>query len=160
MASIINYIKNPGGEKMKRKLILSLFLFGVSFLLKDIVLADHYDNSPVIKRYQGISVAESEKATLSWIEEEQGDTSKLLAIAHENDKLKVISEDEKLGVTFIDDLAGHNIVMVQGKGELLLLTYSYMDDGKPYNLLEFKVEDKIVSMEQFNYVKSLITERV
>lgn len=145
---------------MKRKLILSLFLLGVSILLKDIVLADHRDNSPAIKRYERISVVESKKATLSWIEEEQGDISELLTVAHGSERLKVLSEDERVGVTFIDDLSGNNIVMIQGKGEVLLLTYSKADVEKPYNLLEFKVEDEVVSMEQFNYVKSLIFPRV
>lgn len=145
---------------MKRKLILSLFLLGVSILLKDIVLADHRDNSPAIKRYERISVVESKKATLSWIEEEQGDISELLTVAHGSERLKVLSEDERVGVTFIDDLSGNNIVMIQGKGEVLLLTYSKGDVEKPYNLLEFKVEDEVVSMEQFNYVKSLIFPRV
>ncbi len=145
---------------MKRKLILSLFLLGVSLLIKDIVLADHKGNSPAIKRYEGISVAESKKTILSWIEEEQGDISELLTVAHESEKLKVISEDEVLGVALIDDLSGNNIVMVQGRGEALLLTYSKGEVERPYNLLEFKVEDEVVSMEQFEYIKSLITKRV
>lgn len=145
---------------MKRKLILSLFLLGVSILLKDIVMADHRDNAPAIKRYERISVVESKKAILSWIEEEQGDISELLTVAHGSERLKVLSEDERVGVTLIDDLSGNNIVMIQGKGEVLLLTYSKGDVEKPYNLLEFKVEDEVVSMEQFNYIKSLISSRV
>jgi hypothetical protein len=154
---IIKQIKNLGGiRKMKRKLILSLFLLGVSLLLKDIVLADHRDNSPAIKRYERISVVESKKAILSWIE----DTSELLTVARESERLKVLSEDERMGVTLIDDLSGNNIVMVQGRGEVLLLTYSRRDVEKPYNLLQFKVEDEVVSMEQFNYIKSLISPRV
>ncbi|GLI55311.1 hypothetical protein PM10SUCC1_08250 [Propionigenium maris DSM 9537] len=145
---------------MKRKLILSLFLLGVSLLLKDIVLADHETNSPAIKRYQGISLVETERATLSWIEEEQGNISELLKIAYGSGRLKVLSEAEELGVTLMDDLSGNNIVMVQGRGEVLLLTYSKKGVEKPYNLLEFKVEDAVVSMEQFNYIKSLITIRI
>lgn len=145
---------------MKRKLILSLFLLGVSLLLKNIALADHQDNSPAIKRYQGISVVESRKATLSWIDEEQGDVTGLLALAQGSERLKVLLKNEEQGVTLIDDLSGNNIVMVQGRGEVILLTYSKKDVEKPYNLLEFKVEDEVVSVKQFNYIKTLISTRV
>jgi len=145
---------------MKRKLLLSLFLLSLSVFLKDIVFADHQDDSPSIKKYDNISIVESKKASLSWMAENKVDTSKLFTTGKESNKLEVLSENEELGVILLDDNFGNNIVMVKGRGELLLLTYSKEEIERPYNLLEFKVEDEIVSMEQFNYIKSLISAKV
>lgn len=145
---------------MKRKLLLSLFLLSLSVFLKDIALADHQDDSPSIKKYDNISIVESEKATLSWMDENKIDISKLVNTSRGSDRLEVLSESEELGILLLDDKSGNNIVMIQGEGELLLLTYSKRDVEKPYNLLEFKVEDSIISMDQFYYVKSLISRRV
>lgn len=145
---------------MKRKLLLSLFLLSLSVFLKDITFADHQDDSPSIKRYKRISMVESEKATLSWVAEDKVDTSKLLNTSRGSDRLEVLSENEDLGILLLDDKSGNNIVVIQGEGELLLLTYSKGDVEKPYKLLEFKVEDNIISTDQFYYVKSLITARV
>ncbi len=144
---------------MKKKLLLSLFLLSLSVFLKDIALADHQDGSPTIKKYDNISIVESKKATLSWMDEDKVDASKLFNTSRGSDRLEVLSENEELGILLLDDLSGNNIVMIQGEGELLLLTYSKGDVKKSYNLLEFKVEDDIISMDQFFYVKSLISAR-
>lgn len=141
---------------MKRKLLLSLFLLSLSVFLKDIAFADHQDDFPGVKKYDKISVIETKKATLSWLSEDKVNTSKLFNTSKEGDKLKVLSENTELGIILLDDKSGNNTVMVKGKGELLLLTYSRGEVKRPYNLLEFKVEDSIVSVEQFNYIKSLI----
>ncbi len=145
---------------MKRKLLLSLFLLSLSVFLKDITFADHQDDSPSIKKYERISIVESRKATLSWMDEDKVGTSKLLNASRGSDRLEVLSENEELGILLLDDKSGNNIFMIQGEGELLLLTYSKTDVEKPYNLLEFKVEDNIISTDQFYYVKSLISARV
>ncbi len=145
---------------MKRKLLLSLFLLSLSVFLKDITFADHQDDSPSIKKYERISLVESGKATLSWMDEDKMATSSLINTSKGNDRLEVLSENEELGILLLDDKSGNNIVMIQGEGELLLLTYSKTDVEKPYNLLEFKLEDNIISTDQFYYVKSLISARV
>ncbi len=145
---------------MKRKLLLSLFLLSLSVFLKDIAFADHQDDSPSIKKYERISLVESKKATLSWMDEDKVDISKLINTSRGNNRLEVLSENEELGILLLDDKSGNNIVMIQGEGELLLLSYSKGDVKNPYNLLEFKVEDDVISMEQFYYVKSLVSARV
>ena len=145
---------------MKRKLLLSLFLLSLSVFLKDIAFADHQDDSPSIKKYERISLVESKKTTLSWMDDDKVDISKLINTSRGNNKLEVLSENEELGILLLDDKSGNNIVMIQGEGELLLLTYSKTDVKKPYNLLEFKVEDDIISTDQFYYVKSLVSTRV
>ena len=145
---------------MKRKLLLSIFLLGLSVFIKNIAFADQQEGISSVKNYDKISVVESKKATLSWMDKNRVDTSSLFTISMENDKLEVISNNEELGIVFLDDRSGNNIVMIQGMGEVLLLTYSKEEVKRPYNLLKFKVEDNIISRDQFNYIEDLVSTNI
>jgi len=145
---------------VKRKLLLSIFLLGLSVFIKNIAFADQQEGISSVKNYDKISVVESKKATLSWMDKNKVDTSNLFTISMENDKLEVISNNEELGIVLLDDMSGNNIVMIQGMGEVLLLTYSKEEVKRPYNLLKFKVEDNIISRDQFNYIEDLVSTNI
>ena len=142
---------------MKRKLLLSLFLFSLSIFIKNIAFADQQEDLPSVKKYDNISMVESKKATLSWMSQKKVDSSKLFTVSIESDKLELLSNNKELGIVFLGDRYGNNIIVIQGVSEVLLLTYSKEEVRRPYNLLEFKVEDHIVSKEQFNYIKDSIS---
>lgn len=141
---------------MKRKLLLSLFLLSLSVLIKLTVMADHQDDFSEIKRYEKVSVIEEGKVILSWVNNDKVDKADLYSAISASKKLSVISEDNRLGITFLNDLQGRTIAMIDGVEETILLSYITGEIKKPYNLLEFKLEDNLISKEQFNYIKDTI----
>lgn len=143
---------------MKKKLIISLAFLSISILLSSVNFRGNKRVSQPMKEYKNVSLVESKKALLTLIDNKKVDSLKIVNIAKTSDKLEFLSENDSLGVMQLDDLSGNNIILIQGKEELVMLTYSLLNIRKPYHLLKSLVNDKVISIEQYNYIKLLVSE--
>ena len=138
-----------------KKVIFSLFIFSISVLMGERVAADHQKDFPGIKTYENISVFHGRNVILSWIDNDVVSQKDILVSAG-SDRLEILWEESELGVREFNDKKGNRIILIEGRGETLLLTYIPGEIKRPYNLLEFKVEDEIISGEQLVYVTELV----
>lgn len=144
---------------MKKKLLLVLFILSLSLAVKGKNIAEHSKYFPGIKNYEKISLVEVENATLSWIEAEKIEDKEFFDSSQDNEHLKLISSNDELKVKKFKDDLGHEIVLIEGQGEVLFLFYNPREVNNQHNLLEFKVEDRIISQEQLDYVRKIVNIR-
>lgn len=138
-----------------KKTIYYLSMIGILFFTGIKVMAHHQDDFPGIKNYENIQVFSGKSVTLSWVDTTKVDSEKIMSDV-KNENLSLLSQEENLNIKELEDSKGNVIVLIEGKDELLKLTYIPGKVKRPYNLLEFKVEDGIISKEQFSYIRNLV----
>lgn len=138
-----------------KKITLSLFILGAFLFAGERSLANHQINFPGIKTYENIAMFHGSNVILSWIDNDMVSQKDILSSVG-SDRLEVLSEESELGIKEFNDEKGNRIIFIKGRGETLLLTYIPGKIKRPSNLLEFKVEDEIISMEQLAYVTEVV----